>query len=169
MNKHLIKIGLPLLCIGFSFSAFGQTTGDAITKKVGLYVFPANDQTSEQQEKDKSDCYTWAVQQSNYDPINPTVVQANQVPTGPDGAAITGAAGGAAVGAAIGAISGDTGKGAAIGAVSGAVLGRRSGNMAKASAQGRANNEAAQTNKNLEDGFKKAFTACLEAKGYTVK
>ena len=169
MNTHLIKIGLFLFFIGFTFNSFGQSTGDAITKKVGLYVFPTKDQTAEQQEKDKSDCYTWAVQQSGYDPINPTVVAAQQVPTGPDGAAVTGAAGGAAVGAAIGAISGDAGKGAAIGAVSGAVLGRRRGNMAKASAQGKANNEAAQTNKNLEDGFKKAFTACLEAKGYSVQ
>lgn len=169
MNKQLIKIGLSLFFISFSFNFFGQNTGDAITKKVGLYVFPAKSQTAEQQEKDKSDCYTWAVQQTGYDPINPTVVTAKQVPAGPDGAGVAGAAGGAAVGAAIGAISGDTGKGAAIGAVSGAVLGRRRGNMAKASAQGQANNEAAQTNKNLEDGFKKAFTACLEAKGYTVQ
>ncbi len=169
MNKQIIKIGLSLFYIGFSFSSVGQTTGEAITKKTGLYVFPANNQTTEQQEKDKSDCYTWAVQQSGYDPINPTVVTAKQVPTGPDGAGVAGAAGGAAVGAAIGAISGDAGKGAAIGAISGAVMGRRRGNMAKASAQGEANNEAAQTNKNLEDGFKKAFTACLEAKGYTVQ
>ena len=73
MNKQIIKIGLSLFFIGFSFSSVGQTTGEAITKKTGLYVFPANNQTAEQQEKDKSDCYTWAVQQSGYDPINPTI------------------------------------------------------------------------------------------------
>jgi hypothetical protein len=169
MNKIRLIVLFGLCIPVFSINSYGQSTGDAITKKVGLYVFPANDQTAEQQEKDKSECYTWAVQQSGYDPINPTIVTAEKVPTGPDGAGVAGAAGGAAVGAAIGAISGDTGKGAAIGAVSGAVLGRRRGNMAKASAQGKANNEAAQTNKNLEGGFKKAFTACLEAKGYTVQ
>jgi outer membrane lipoprotein SlyB len=91
------------------------------------------------------------------------------VETGPDGSAVAGAAGGAALGVAIGAISGDAGKGAAIGAVSGAVLGRRRGNMVKASEQNQANNQAAQANFELEDGFKKAFAACLEAKNYTVK
>lgn len=169
MKRPMFKAVLAMLLLGLNINAFAQTTGEAVTKKVGLYVFPANNQTAEQQEKDKSDCYTWAIQQTGYDPINPTVVTAQQVPAGPDGAGIAGAAGGAAVGAAIGAISGDAGKGAAIGAVSGAVMGRRRGNMAQASAQSKANNEAAQTNKNLEDGFKKAFTACLEAKGYTVQ
>jgi hypothetical protein len=35
--------------------------------------------------------------------------------------------------------------------------------------QGQANQQAAQTNANLVDGFVKAYTACLEGKGYTVK
>ena len=122
-----------------------------------------------QQAKDESDCYSWAVKQSGYDPINPTTVQAKQVNQGPDGSAIKGSAGGAAVGAAIGAISGDAGKGAAIGAISGAVLGHRGGRMEKFAEQGQANQQAAQTNANLVDGFVKAYTACLEGKGYTVK
>jgi hypothetical protein len=168
MNKLKMKVGLAILFLGLTANSFAQSAGESVAKKMGIYVFPANSQTAEQQQKDMSDCYTWAVQQSGYDPINPTVVQAKQVDQGPDGAAIGGAAGGAAVGAAIGAISGDAGKGAAIGAVSGAVLGRRRGNMAKASEQGQANKQAAEANKNLEDGFKKAFTVCLEGKGYTV-
>ncbi|MEZ5195569.1 MAG: YMGG-like glycine zipper-containing protein [Bacteroidales bacterium] len=169
MKKLKLKMSLAIIIMGLSLSSFGQTTGDAINKKVGLYVFPSNNQTAEQQEQDESYCYTWAVQQSGYDPINPTTVQAKQVDQGPDGSAVKGAAGGAAVGAAIGAISGDAGKGAAIGAVSGAVLGRRRGMMAQASQQQQANEQAAQTNQNLVDGFKKAYTACLEGKNYTVK
>lgn len=169
MKKTISKIGLATFFIAFSATSFAQSAGEAVAQKVGVYVFPTKNQTPEQQAKDQSDCYTWAVQQSGYDPINPTKVQAQQVQQGPDGAAVRGAAGGAAVGAAIGAISGDTGKGAAIGAVSGAVAGRRRGNMVKASEQNKANNQAAQTNYNLEDGFKKAFSACLEAKNYTVK
>jgi outer membrane lipoprotein SlyB len=167
--KTIILNAFIVICIMNMSNSFAQSAGAAVAKKMGIFVFPANSQTAEQQDKDMSDCYTWAVQQSGYDPINPTVVQAQQVPTGPDGAAVAGAAGGALVGTAIGAISGDTGKGAAIGAVSGAVLGRRQGNMAKASAQQKANSQAAQTNQNLEDGFKKAFSVCLEGKGYTVK
>ena len=169
MKKLILTTCLVSFFISLTFGLSGQTTGDAINKKVGLYVFPANNQTAEQQEKDESDCYTWAVQQSGYDPINPTQVQAQQVDQGPDGAAVRGAAGGAAMGAAIGAMCGDAGKGAAWGAAAGAVAGRRRGNMAKAEQQQANNEKAAQTKQNLVDGFKKAYTACLEGKGYTVK
>lgn len=157
------------LFAGITMEISAQSTGEAVAKKVGVYVFPAKNQTQEQQNKDESDCYTWAVQQSGYDPINPTTVQAEQVHQGPDGSAIRGSAGGAAVGAAIGAISGDAGKGAAIGAISGAVLGHRRGRMAQAAEQGQANASASQQNANLVEGFKKAFSVCLEGKGYTVK
>lgn len=167
-NKLLLLAGFLTI---FSISAIhvhAQTTGEAVAKKVGLYVYPAEGQSAAQQNTDESDCYTWAVQQSGYDPINPTTVQAQQVQGQTGGSAVKGSAGGAAVGAAIGAIAGDAGKGAAIGAVSGAVLGIRRGRMAQASEQSQANAQASQTNQNLEDGFKKAFSACLQAKGYTV-
>lgn len=169
MKNLISKVALAVLFISFSVNSFAQSAGESVAKKVGVYVFPAKNQTPAQQAKDQSDCYTWAVQQSGYDPINPTTVQAKQVKTGPDGSAVVGAAGGAAVGVAIGAIAGDAGKGAAIGAVSGAVMGRRRGRMEKASEQNQAKNQAAQANYNLEDGFKKAFTVCLEGKNYTVK
>jgi len=169
-NKNgILLTGLLILFSISAKQASSQTTGESINKKVGMYVFPAKNQSPEQQNTDESDCYTWAVKQSGYDPINPTTVQAQQVQGNTAGSTVGGAAGGAAVGAAIGAIAGDAGKGAAIGAVSGAVLGIRRGRMAQASEQNKANNQAAQTNQNLVDGFKKAYTACLEAKGYSVQ
>lgn len=169
MKKLIFKLSLAIVFLGFAVSTFGQSTGAAINKKVGVYVFPANNQTADQQAKDESDCYSWAVKQSGYDPINPTTVQAKQVDQGPDGSAVAGAAGGAAVGVAIGAISGDAGKGAAIGAISGAVLGHRRGRMEKSMEQGQANQQATQSSQKLLEGFIKAYTACLEGKGYTVK
>ena len=114
-----------LLCgINTFANAQDKSLGAAVTAKVGMYVFPAKGQDAAQQDKDQSDCYTWAVQQSGVDPLNPPKVEAAQVPTGPDGAAIRGSARGAAGGAAIGAICGDAGKGAAIGAVAGALQGK---------------------------------------------
>lgn len=169
--KRLKAILTPIIVLIFLTAAFNtgaQTTGSAVNKKVGVYVYPSKGQSADQQNTDESECYTWAVQQSGYDPINPTKVQAQQVDQGPDGSAVRGSAGGAAVGAAIGAISGDAGKGAAIGAVSGAVLGIRRGRMAHAAEQGQANQQATQANQNLVDGFKKAYSACLQGKGYTV-
>jgi len=166
-----IKLAGILFVLLFSFLAFntmGQTTGEAINKKVGLYVYPAKGQTADQQNTDESDCYSWAVQQSGYDPINPTKVVAGQVQGNAAASTVVGSGGGAAVGAAIGAVCGDAGKGAAIGAISGAVLGHRRGRMEQQAEQQQANQQASQASQNLVDGFKKAYTACLQAKGYTV-
>jgi hypothetical protein len=171
MKTYLKLVSTFLVLWGLIFIAAAQETslGDQVTKKVGMYVFPANDQSQEQMEKDETECYKWAVEQSGVDPLNAPKVEAEQVPTGPDGAAVVGAAKGAAAGAAIGAICGDTGKGAAIGAVSGGLAGRRASRAGRASAQ-QSNNQAAENKKTeLMNSFKKAYSVCLEGKGYTVK
>ncbi len=168
LKKLIYVTGILLFFAGQSVQS-QESSGAAVAKKVGVYIFPANNQDQAQQDKDESDCYTWAVQQSGYDPINPTKVEAQQIQTGPDGTAIRGAAGGAAAGAAIGAICGDAGKGAAVGAVAGALRGRRSRIVGQHVEQGAANEQASQQNQTMVDNFKKAFSACLEGKGYTVK
>lgn len=141
----------------------------SFAKSLGIYVFPAKDQDQATQDKDDTDCYKWAVEQSGVDPLNPTKVEAAQVDTSPDGTAVRGAARGAAAGVAIGAIAGDAGKGAAIGAVAGGLAGRRA-KVAHDQQQQQANNQAAtQAETAMTDSFKKAFTVCLEGKGYTVK
>jgi hypothetical protein len=71
---------------------------DSLAKSVGLYVFPAKNQTADQQSKDESECYKWAIQQSGYDPINSTRVIAAPVDKSADGTALVGAAKGAAAG-----------------------------------------------------------------------
>lgn len=76
-----------------------------------------------------------------------------------------GAAGGAAAGAAIGAVAGDAGQGAA----AGAIHGRRQQKKAKKQEQQQAQQQqAAAQNTNL-DTFKRAMSACLDARGYSVK
>jgi hypothetical protein len=168
-NMNNLKLVLTSMALVFAFAVSAQSTGDAVAKKVGVYVFPAQGQTDEQLHDDESYCYTWAVKQSGYDPINPTVVVPDQVNQGPDGSAVRGSAKGALAGAAIGAISGDAGQGAAIGAVSGAMVGHRHGRMRKGMAQAGADQVAYDQTQQLVDGFKKAFSVCLEGKGYTVK
>ena len=108
---------LGLLAISFFTASIvhAQTPETSVTKKLGMYVFPAKNQTPETQAKDEADCYKWAVQQSGIDPINPPKVDTAKVDKGPNGAAVKGGAKGAAAGAAIGAIGGDAGEGAAIG------------------------------------------------------
>ena len=75
---------------------------------------------------------------------------------------------GALAGVAIGAIAGDAGKGAAIGAVAGGLGGRRASRVGR-SQQQQANNQAAgQAEADMMNSFKKAYSACLQGKGYTV-
>lgn len=144
-----------------------QNTG--IAKSLGLYVFPANDQDKLTQEADEMACFKWAKEQTGYDPMNPTQVTGAQVDRSADGTAIAGSAMGAAGGAAIGAIAGDTGKGAAIGAVVGGIRGRRA-KVVGDQMQQQANNQAATAKSNeLANDYKKAFSVCMEGKGYTIK
>jgi outer membrane protein with glycine zipper len=140
-----------------------------ISKSLGLYVFPSNGQDQKQQEADETACFNWAKQQTGYDPINPTKVVAAQADTSLDGSAVIGAAGGAAAGAAIGAIAGDAGQGAAIGAVVGGLRGRRARKIGNQQEQQQNNQAAAAQNKANADGYNKAFSACMEGKGYTIK
>src|SRR5258705_9157179 len=88
----------------------------------GLFVYPQRGQSTEQQNKDSSECYGWAKSQSGVDPGAPPP------PAEPGGharGAVGGAARGAATGAAVGAIAGDAGQGAAPGARVGGGAGPR--------------------------------------------
>lgn len=140
-----------------------------IAKSLGLYIFPSNDQDTATQNADEAACYTWAKEQTGYDPLNPPTVQAAPVDKSPDGSAIKGAAVGSAGGAAIGAIAGDAGKGAAIGAVVGGVRGRRSSKKAAAAQEQNNSQAAANQSAAMLNDYKKAFSACMEGKGYTIK
>ena len=151
------------------FSALNQLTAQEISKSLGLYVFPANNQDKATQEADEMACFKWAKEQSGYDPMNPTKYVAAEVDTSLEGSAVRGAARGAAGGAAIGAIAGDTGQGAAIGAVVGGVRGRRSKKAQEQQQQQMNEQGAAAATQAASDDYNKAFTVCMEGKGYTVK
>lgn len=161
----LIFAGTFLLGLNQNVSAQETTLASGL----GLYVFPSNDQNKEQQDADELACYKWAKDQTGVDPLNPPEVQAAQVDRSADGTAIRGAAGGAAAGAAIGAIAGDAGKGAAIGAVAGGLRGRRAKVVGDEMEQQHNNAAAAAQTQEMMNNFNKAFSACLEGKGYTVK
>ncbi len=172
-NRTILYIALFSFALVFQATAQETTATPppttSISKGLGLYVFPSNGQTQEQLDVDEMECYKWAKTQTNYDPLNPTKVEAKDADTSLNGSAVVGAAKGAAAGAAIGAISGDAGQGAAIGAVVGGLAGRRArraGDMAE-----QQNNEAAaaEANKKMLDDYIKAFSACMEGKNYTVK
>jgi|SRR5215469_4070509 len=138
------------------------------SKIFGLYVYPSKGQSSEQQASDESICYKWAKSQTSTDPA--TLSPATPAPAQKSqGGAVKGAARGAAAGAVFGAIWGNAGAGAASGALAGGISGHRNeqavNNAAEHYAQATANEQRSQQ----MDGFKRAFSACLESKDYKVK
>lgn len=162
------------------------TAQKSVSSYLGLHTFPAKNQAAAQQQQDESACYSWAKQDSGFDPLAALTAQQSSNPTAPpppapgtQGAGAKGAAGGAARGAVVGAIAGDAGKGAEAGAAAGAIGGRARARRAQQQAQKQAQQQQqqqaqqqaqakAQTQQKL-DGFKRGFGACMEAKGYVVK
>ncbi len=136
-------------------------------------IYPTKGQNSQQQEKDKFECYNWAKQNSGFDPMAP--IQATAPPPqkeAPVGGVGRGAARGAAVGVTAGAIAGDAGKGAAIGAASGALVGgmrRRDQVQRETAAQEQYVNQQQAQYDQKRQGYNRAYSACLEGRGYTVK
>ena len=151
------------LPLRFAITIAGALAFAALSVSAQQYVYPAKGQSAEQQKKDQSECQTWAVGQSGYDPANPP----QAAPAQAKGATGSGArARGAAVGATAAAITGnDTGDAAKAGAVVGASA-KRSSNRQQARAQ---DQQATQAQSAGQQNYAKAMGACLEGRGYTVK
>jgi hypothetical protein len=137
--------------------------------KLGVIVYPKKDQTAEQQQQDETQCYDWAYQNTGIDPAHPEAGVQKAEAKNPKGGGAKGAAGGAAGGAAIGAIAGDAGTGAAIGATAGAVHGRRQQKKAKKQSAQAAQTADKQAVDQQLTTFKKAMSACLDGRDYSVK
>ena len=130
-----------------------------------VYVYPAQGQSPDQQAADEGQCYAFAKEQTGFDPM------ATPTATSPapeeEGSVVGGAARGALVGVAVGAIAGDAGKGAAIGAASGGLLGGMRRNSTRNDQEEWANQQA-QNYQHNRDNYNRAFSACLQGRGYTV-
>lgn len=143
-----------------------DSLGKSPSEVLGVYVFGRDKQTDAQQQQDEQDCFGQAKTKSGYEA---KVAQtAPAAPTAKHGL-IKGAARGAVVGTAVGAVAGDTGKGAAIGATTGAFAGQGS----QAASKQAAANQSAAANAKIKsaalDDLKRAFSACLDARGYSSK
>ncbi len=161
--KRLVLCAVFLLIAVF-------VTGPALAQE--LIIFPAQGQSNEQMEQDKYTCYQWAKNETGFDPME--VPKASTPPpeqTAKGGGAVKGAAVGAGAGSLIKS-GGSRSKGAAYGALAGGLLGgartqsqRR--NDAQASQQWE--QEQAREYAHKRNTYNRAFSACLESKGYTVR
>ncbi len=143
-----------------------------------LYFYPNKGQTVEQQSRDHYECYNWAVKMTGFDP-GQSAIPVNQrvsvVPMPPPGwDTITMSITGAVLGALIGGPY-HAGEGALIGAAGGAVVGAASDVARQESA--RQMEEACNAQGRTQDAqlagqasrFRRAMSACMEGRGYTVR
>jgi hypothetical protein len=128
-------------------------------------IYPKKAQSAEQQEKDKFECYSWAKNESGFDPMAPPMATApppkQQAPRG-------GVLRGAARGAAVGEIVDDDWE---TGAKAGAAIGgmRRADQKRKeAQAQQQWEQEQQQIYAEKRNRYNRAYSVCLEGRDYSV-
>lgn len=163
-NYHLeVFVLVMVVLVSVAFVAEAQ---QSISSSLGVVPYPSKGQSAKQQSSDEGQCYTWAKQQTGIDPVATASAPTKQEgPAVGGGERVRGAAGGAAGGAVIGAVAGNAGKGAAIGAVAGTMVGGHRARQNKAAKEQQAEQNKSATLKQ----FNKAFGACMEGRGYTVK
>ncbi|MGD8977108.1 MAG: hypothetical protein PVG91_05835 [Gammaproteobacteria bacterium] len=131
-----------------------------------LFVFPNDGQGQDQQDMDTFQCQRAATDRTGFDPMaTPT---ATTRPPEQKGGVVGGAARGALLGTAVGAVTGNTKKGLKAGAVGGGVI----GGMRRADSNRQRDDWARQESQNYQrnrDNWNRAFIACMEARGYTVR
>ena len=153
-NRMLVSCVSALMLLGGTVSA------------QELMVYPTKGQSQDQQEQDEFQCYTWARDRTGFDPME--VPRATSAQPEQKGGAGRGALGGAAAGAVVGAIAGDTGKGALIGgALGGLTGGARRARSNKEREQWE--QQQAQQYAQRRNEYNRAYAACLEGRGYSVK
>lgn len=186
--KTLLTLILVLAAASLPMATAQTTVNEPSGQKtlaatMNVYVFPAEGQATDQQNKEEAECYSWAVENTGTDPFElakraeqqqqQTEQAKEDVSQAGKGSAAKGALVGAAAGALIGEIaSDDAGTGAAIGAGVGALGGRRARRQKQGQANQQIDQQSAQSQQATQtqvDNFKKAFSVCLEAKEYMVK
>jgi hypothetical protein len=133
-----------------------------------LIIYPSQNQSQAQQEKDEFECYSWAKGQSKFDPMAPpTATEPPPQQQAKRGGLVRGAARGAIVGGIV-----DGSDGAKTGAKAGGAIGgiRRSDqNQQEAQAQQQWEQQQAAQYQQGRNAYNRAYSACLEGRGYTVR
>jgi len=160
-------------------------TASATAAPGDLYVYPAGEQTTEQTERDRYECYVWASKEVGFDPMQDKLPEGEVIRVPIDknqkqGATLIGTVIGAIAGAAIGSNSrsrhgSNTAEGAFIGATAGTMIGaaieQDGRNHAESAAQEKAESISQDQSEIVvrESNYRRAFSACLEGRGYVVR
>jgi uncharacterized protein YcfJ len=149
-----------------------------------MYVYPAKGQSEQQLSNDRYECHRWAVAETGFDPTDigeagpPRAVRVPVPENKAAGATEKGALAGAIAGAVLGH-GDDRFKNAVIGAAVGAAAGGAVEANGEMNAQEKARDEARERTEDFQRtkaekamrraNYRRALTACLEGRGYTVR
>jgi hypothetical protein len=125
------------------FCSLALLAGSALAQQ---FVYPAKDQTPEQQKADEAGSYTWAVEQTGFEPAKPAAAAAQAAPAPAPKKGVTPGAGlkGAAKGAVVGeVVNGDADTGAAAGMVAARGASRKQNAAAAQQSEQQAQSQAA--------------------------
>jgi hypothetical protein len=167
MNTKATYLLLAALCVPFAAAqSSSQKPVKGMASTVGLYVYPEKQQSATQQLTDEQQCYDSAKTQTGFDPnATTTGAKTPKSASGNDHAAAKGAMRGATIS---GATGGDPGQGAARGAILGSVRAKRKAKEQSEQADKKADATKTQQQQK-QDNFKRALSACLDARGYSVR
>jgi hypothetical protein len=184
MNKKILSRALIVLAAGTALTAcvtvpesrpVAATPPPPPVEPTKVYFYPLQGQGEAQQDRDRYECFNWAVRQTGFDPSRhsaPEEQRATVVPARSPGQSIGAAA---AVGAVIGAIAarpGNSAEGAVVGAMAGTVLGSAAAAAEQSRSQQVSRYRETRSDRRFEQQageFRRAMSACLEGRGYSVK
>lgn len=152
-----------------------------------VYFYPDQNQSPQQQDRDRYECSRWAIQASNYDPAQAQLAPHQKIRVVPENSPGSSVAAGAIVGGIIGSTIGgndrgrgrgrgryrnSNGAGLVFGALTGALIGAASEQTSANQAQRLEDTENAKRYAVIEKqarNYRRAITACLEGRNYTVR
>ncbi|HTU68075.1 MAG TPA: glycine zipper 2TM domain-containing protein [Steroidobacteraceae bacterium] len=151
----------------------------AVAPDADIYVYPTKGQSEKQLDRDRYECHNWAVAQSHYNPSDPHLAPHQQIQVvempAPGRDTAVGAVTGAVIGSSVGGRH-DNGGATVAGAIVGAMIGgasdaarqRAATQQVSTRVSAEAEAERAKLERQASD-YRRAISACLEGRGYTVK
>jgi hypothetical protein len=152
-----------------------STRNSAAVGSEPMYFYPERGQTEAQLDLDRYGCYRWAVEQTGVDPgmqpVQHTPAPAVTPAQRDGGTVVAGAATGAVMGAAMSSPRGPAGPAMVLGAIFGGLLGAAA---EESRAQAIEQRQVAQrrdweARQQPQREFRRAMSACMAGRGYTVR
>jgi len=187
---RLMRVASIVICVGGLASLAGCATEPRVVRArpapmmavpipdTRVFVTPEAGQSEAQVDRDRYECHMWAVRQSGFDPSVPQSVPRGEVrvvPAAPPGSGtLAGAATGAIIGSAVSRPR-DAGGGALIGAVAGALIGNAADQVRAEQADAVQQRINAADDRRMHEfdrraaDYRRALSACLEGRSYTVR